>query len=225
MPAGDDRAHGLGARVDDCRSRAAGCARPAGSASAERRSWSRRRACPRRRRTRHAGRSPAGSGSRPPSIVTCAVGQHDLDRQHVGARHAVGEAMRSARVRGDVAADRARLLARRIRREVQPEMGDGSAQVEVQHARLDPRDAGVGIDREHAVHLRRDDHDRVVERHRSARQTRAGATGDEGAAVRDGGCARTPAPLRSSRGSRPRRHDPRGPKRRARTARARSVRP
>jgi hypothetical protein len=44
-------------------------------------------------------------------------------------------------------------------------MGDGSAQVEVQHTRLDPRDARVRIDRQHAVHLGRDDHDGVVERH------------------------------------------------------------
>ena len=65
-------------------------------------------------------------------------------------------------------------------------MGDGAAEVEVQHAGLDPRDASVDIDREHPVHLRRDDHDGVVERDRATGEAGARAAGDERATVRDG---------------------------------------
>ena len=43
-----------------------------------------------------------------------AVGQHDLERRHVGHREPVLEAVGAARVLGHVAADRADLLARRI---------------------------------------------------------------------------------------------------------------
>ena len=57
----------------------------------------------------------------------------------MGVRDALGEAVRPARVVGHVAADRARLLAARVGREVQPVGGDRTAEVEVQHARLDPR--------------------------------------------------------------------------------------
>ena len=45
-----------------------------------------------------------------------AVGQHDRQPGHVVDREAVLEAVRAARVLGDVAADRADLLARRIGR-------------------------------------------------------------------------------------------------------------
>ena len=51
-----------------------------------------------------------------------AVGEHDVDREHVRARDAGGEAVRTAGVGRDVAADRAGLLRRRIRRVVQPEV-------------------------------------------------------------------------------------------------------
>ena len=70
-----------------------------------------------------------------------AVGQHDLEGDDVGVGDALGQAVRTARVVGDVAADRARLLAARVGREVQPVDGDGPGQVEVEHAGLDPRPA------------------------------------------------------------------------------------
>ena len=49
-----------------------------------------------------------------------AVGQHDLEPEHVIRGDAVLQAVRPAGVLGDVAADRARLLARRIGRVVEP---------------------------------------------------------------------------------------------------------
>ena len=125
----------------------------------------------------------------------------------------------------DVAADRARLLRRRVGRVVQAEPGgDRARQVEVQHARLDPRDPAVRIDLEHAVHPGRDDDDRVVERGRAAREAGAAPTRDERPTVARARRGRPPRPRRPNRGStRP----PRVPARRprpVRTTRARAAR-
>ena len=68
-----------------------------------------------------------------------AVGQHDREPAHVVDREAVLEAVRAAGVLGHVAADRADLLARRIRR-VEVAVGrDGAGDVEVRDAGLDDR--------------------------------------------------------------------------------------
>ena len=138
--------------------------------------------------------SPAGSGSSAAEHGDLAVGQHDLDGEHVGAGDAVGQAVRAARVVGDVPADRAALLARRVGREVQAVGGDRPAEVEVQHAGLDPCDAIVGVDLEDAVHLRGDDHDRVAERHRAAGEAGARPARDERTPVAAARRARRPAP-------------------------------
>ena len=79
-------------------------------------------------------------GLEPAEARDLAVGEHDVDREDVRRRDPFGEAVRTARVGADVAADRARLLRRRVGRVVQAEMRDGPRQVEVQHAGLDPRD-------------------------------------------------------------------------------------
>ncbi len=102
------------------------------------------------------------------------VGEHDVERAHVRRGDARSEAMRPAGVGGDVAADRARLLRRRIGRVVQPEMGDRAREIEVEHARLHPRDPLLGIDLENAVELCGDDDDGVVDGSRAARE--AGTT-------------------------------------------------
>ena len=91
--------------------------------------------------------------------------------------------MRSAGVRGHVAADRARLLRRRIGGVVQPEVGHRAAEVEVEDAGLHPGHAGLDVDLEHPVHLGRDDHEGVVDGSRPARQAGPAAPGDERAAV------------------------------------------
>ena len=62
---------------------------------------------------------PGGLGVDAAQHGHLAVGQHDLDGEDVRARDAVGQAVRPAGVGGDVAADRAALLARRVGGEVQ----------------------------------------------------------------------------------------------------------
>ena len=80
-----------------------------------------------------------------------AVRQHRLDAEHVVHGEAVLQAVRAAGVLGDVAADRADLLARRIRRVVVAERRDLSRDLEVGDARLD-RDAPIrDVDLEHAI--------------------------------------------------------------------------
>ena len=53
-----------------------------------------------------------------------AVGQHDHGAEHVVDREAVLQAVRAAGVLGEVAADRAHLLARRVGRVVEAVRGD-----------------------------------------------------------------------------------------------------
>ena len=65
-------------------------------------------------------------GLEPAEARDLAVGEHGVDREHVRRRHAVGQAVRAAGVGADVAADRARLLRRGIRRIVKSEMSDRS---------------------------------------------------------------------------------------------------
>ena len=138
-----------------------------------------------------------------------AVGQDDLEGEDVGVGDALGEAVRAAGVVGDVAADRARLLAARVGREVQPVDRHRPRQVEVEHAGLDPRPAGHRVDRQDAGHLGRRDHDGALRRHGAAGQAGARTAGDEGDAVLRRRPRRRPAPRRSWSGSR------RPPRRRA----------
>ena len=84
-----------------------------------------------------------------------AVRQDDLGREHVVDREAVLEAVRAARVLGDVAADRADLLRRRIRRVVEAVGRDRARDVEVRDAGLDDDLAALDVDLEDAVHAAR----------------------------------------------------------------------
>ena len=65
----------------------------------------------------------------------------------------VGQAVRAARVVGNVAADGATLLAARIWGEVQTKVCNGLGKVEVQQTRLDPRLTILGVDRQQSIHL------------------------------------------------------------------------
>ncbi len=67
--------------------------------------------------------------------------QHRLQPEHVIRRHPVFQAVRPARVERHIAADRTDLLARRIRREVQPVRLRRRRHRQIDHARLDDRDA------------------------------------------------------------------------------------
>ena len=59
------------------------------------------------------------------------------------------------------------------------------AEVEVEDPGLDPGDPGLDVDLQHTVHLGRDDHERVVDRGRSAGQPGAAPPGDERTPVTD----------------------------------------
>ena len=98
-------------------------------------------------------------------------------------REAVLEAVRAAGVLGDVAADRAGLLARRVGRVVEAVGGDRLRDLEVRHAGLDDDALAVEVDLEHAVHPRERDDDAVGDRQRAAREPGARAAGDERHAV------------------------------------------
>ena len=67
------------------------------------------------RRAAPSRSGPGVSSERAAEMHELAVGQHGLDAEHVMHREAVFQAVRAAGVLGDVAADRADLLARRIR--------------------------------------------------------------------------------------------------------------
>ncbi len=108
-----------------------------------------------------------------------AVGEDDVGCEHVVDREAVLQAVRSTRVLGDVAADRADLLARRIRGVVVPAGRDRLRDLEVRHPGLDDRTAVLEIDLEHAVQPGQRDHDPVGHRQRPAGKTGAGTTRDE----------------------------------------------
>ena len=151
-----------------------------------------------------------------------AVGQDDLEAEDVGVGDALGEAVRTARVVGHVAADRARLLAARVRGEVQPVGGHRTAEVEVEHAWLDPRPPDGGVDRQDAVHLGRE-----------MMTAPSGGTAPPASPVPEPRAtngtpwrrrrARTPAPRPWSAGSTRRPPRPPSPTRRGGTARARSA--
>ena len=123
---------------------------------------------------------PTASRLRPPSDTTVPSGEHGPQPQHVVERHAVPEAVRSAGIEGDVAANRADRLARRIGRVVEPEARRGRGDVEIDDARLHD---GHPIDRVHledAIEAVEGDDDAVGEGHGAAGQARAAAAGDEG---------------------------------------------
>ena len=125
------------------------------------------------------GREPGGVAE----LEAAPVGQHELEREHVIGGGAVLQRVRAARVLGDVAAERARELARRIGRVEQAVRPRRGREVGVDHAGLDDRDAVVRIERADPVQARALDHDRAVVRERAAREPRPGAARHERHAV------------------------------------------
>ena len=107
------------------------------------------------------------------------VGEHRLEPEDVVQRHAVAEAVGAARVEGDVAADRADRLARRIGRVVHAERDGGGRDVEVDDAGLDDGDAIDRIDLQDARQPVQRDDDAVDVRHGPAGQAGAAAAGHE----------------------------------------------
>ena len=91
-------------------------------------------------------KSPHQSGShvftaRPPHSTTSPVAAHALDAENVIGSHPVLQAMRAAGIESHVAADRANRLAGGIGRVMQAVRARPLRDVEVDHARLDDRDA------------------------------------------------------------------------------------
>ncbi len=127
-------------------------------------------------------------GFEPTERAGRAVTEDHVEGEDVRGGHAGGEAVGTAGVGGDVPADRARGLRRRIRRVVQTGWRDGAAEVEVQHARLDPRDPVVGVDGHDPVQVGGDDDDGPPDRGGAAGEAGPAAAGDEGPVV--AGCDR-----------------------------------
>ena len=78
--------------------------------------------------------------------------------------------MGPAGVLRDVAADRARFLARGVGREVKPRVFNRAGEIEIHHARLDHRALVLEIEFEDAVHPRKDQQNSAVPRERPARK-------------------------------------------------------
>src|SRR5438132_406465 len=108
-----------------------------------------------------------------------SVGEHDLESEHVGRRHAVLEAVRPAGVFGHVPADGAGGLTRRLGAVIQPVGRRRSREAHVHDAGLHHREPVHGIDRQDAVQPREHHQDRVGVRERAPGQTGAGAPGYE----------------------------------------------
>ena len=104
-----------------------------------------------------------------------SVGQDDLKSEHVIGGNPVCETVRTTRVLGHVAADRACLLAGGIGRVVEAVLGDGVGQVDVDEPRLDHRYAVLGVDLQDPGHPRKGHQDAAVLGDRAAAQAGTGA--------------------------------------------------
>ena len=109
-----------------------------------------------------------------------AVGEHDLQPEHVVGGHAVLHAAQAAGVRGQVAADRAELPTRRVRRVEQAVLGDRAGQDGVEHAGLRYDEPVDRLDRQDPVHLLQRYHDAAVQRVRRTGQAGPRALRDDG---------------------------------------------
>ncbi len=107
-------------------------------------------------------------------IENLAIHHHDADGEHVVHRHPVFQAMRAAGIGGDVAADGAGDLARRVRRIEEAFGCGGLGDADIGEAGLDAGNAVGRVDRQNLVHAREAEHDRVLERQRAAAKRGAG---------------------------------------------------
>ena len=111
------------------------------------------------------------------------VGQYDFQRHDVGIGDAVGEAVGASGIVGDIAAERADLLARRVGGEVESLGPQLLREVEIDDAGLHPGDAVVRVDRQHLVHPAGRYDDGPPQRDCAAGESGAGATGNHGRTV------------------------------------------
>ena len=108
-----------------------------------------------------------------------AVGQHHLQLDHMVGGEAVFEAVRTAGVFGDVAADRAHLLAGRVGCVVETVPGDRAADLEVGDAGLHSRPPVGHVHIQDPVHPGQADDDALGDRHGTAGEAGAGTAGNE----------------------------------------------
>ena len=108
-----------------------------------------------------------------------AVREDEGQAGDVVRREPVLQAVRAARVLGDVAADRAHLLARGVGRVEEAVGGDGTRHVEVRDARLDDDALAREVDLEDPVHAGERDDDAAGDRRRPAREPGSRAARDE----------------------------------------------
>ena len=108
-----------------------------------------------------------------------AIGQHQFDAEDVIDGDAVFERVRPAGVGGDVAADGAGPLARRIRGEMVAVRLQVIGQPEIDDARFDDGVAIAIVDFEDPLHPRQGDHDAAADRQTAAGQAGAGAARQE----------------------------------------------
>ena len=130
---------------------------------------------------------PLGAGHDPHQVVAArvevlaaepddlAVDQHDFEPEQVVCRQPVFQAMHAARVLGDIAADRAGDLARRVGRVIEPGAGDRVADAEIGDPGLRHDAAVVVVDLENAVELAHAEQHAVGQWQRAAGQRRTGA--------------------------------------------------
>ena len=108
-----------------------------------------------------------------------ALDRHHFDADHVVGREPVFEAMHAAGILGDIAADRAGDLARRIGRVIEAQALHGVGDAEIGHAGLSD-DAAIGdIDLEDLVELAHAEKNAVGERQGAARERGSGAARDD----------------------------------------------
>jgi hypothetical protein len=120
----------------------------------------------------HAGQIVARHPlDRPPNLDDTPVRHHDLDAKDVVDSDAVLERVRAAGVGGDVAADRAGPLARRIGSEVEAVRLQMIRQPEVDDARLNDGVAVTDVHFQDPLHPREGDHDAAADRQTASCQT------------------------------------------------------
>ena len=135
----------------------------------------------------HDPQQPLGTGHHAQQIVAfgvemlaaepddLAIHQHQLDAEDVVGGQPVFEAMHAAGIFGDIAADRAGDLARRIGRVIKAGMLDRLGQCQIGHPGLSHHAAIVVIDLEDAVELGHAEQYAVGQRQCPARKRGAGA--------------------------------------------------
>ncbi len=109
-----------------------------------------------------------------------AVHQHGFEREHVVARESVLDAVRTAGVLGDVAADRARGEARGVGRVVEPVLCHRLGEHARHHARLHDAHPVCDIDLEDPIHTVERQRDPAVQGQGAAGESRAAAPGRDG---------------------------------------------